>query len=484
MQPDYVLDPKGEVILVVHKPNAPFAEWWPPVIVHNASSRSATPVRRSTGWVDSTETELEDSARNVYDSHTDGESPAPEPATGTDNARIPLAMPCDGARASPGTMPNGSRSRNGCTNCRRRKRRCDEEKPACLWCTRTAAECIHPSTHSASTHVKFILSAAKNHYIVHFTMQAAKAAFLHMSLEDLIACEGKFRGVDRPDKLPAAAEDELYWETQGSVDSHISRTFAHWHSTVASESMRPMEVTLIQYYAEVISSSRVYIQTSNNPFSRFVPSGARESARTGPYYHSMSLAYKVRALKELQQRFNIADNADENLLTCLLMTSLEIAEGSQPAWLKHLQGAYALLDNFYTLLDPAILEFVLTYFRFRYIMMRTAGPKTMTELHEGGLSEFSEERVARPLVNADTHSSFVDAPSLATDEMIGCPMGIIHIINGITALSIAKGWETGDESHIRPYAQGQLFERRLMRLLLQNPKTPRLLFSNACPNMH
>ncbi|KAL5002030.1 hypothetical protein BDV10DRAFT_129370 [Aspergillus recurvatus] len=28
MEPDYVLDPRGEVILVVHKPNAPFAEWY------------------------------------------------------------------------------------------------------------------------------------------------------------------------------------------------------------------------------------------------------------------------------------------------------------------------------------------------------------------------------------------------------------------------------------------------------------------------
>ncbi|KAL4753693.1 hypothetical protein BDW72DRAFT_168407 [Aspergillus terricola var. indicus] len=29
MDPDYVLDPRGEVILVVQKPNAPFAEWYP-----------------------------------------------------------------------------------------------------------------------------------------------------------------------------------------------------------------------------------------------------------------------------------------------------------------------------------------------------------------------------------------------------------------------------------------------------------------------
>ncbi|KAL6233019.1 hypothetical protein BDW75DRAFT_232314 [Aspergillus navahoensis] len=28
MEPDYVLDPRGEVILVVYKPNAPFAEWY------------------------------------------------------------------------------------------------------------------------------------------------------------------------------------------------------------------------------------------------------------------------------------------------------------------------------------------------------------------------------------------------------------------------------------------------------------------------
>lgn len=39
---------------------------------------------------------------------------------------------------------HGSRSRDGCSNCRRRKRRCDESKPVCLTCRRTGADCIYP----------------------------------------------------------------------------------------------------------------------------------------------------------------------------------------------------------------------------------------------------------------------------------------------------------------------------------------------------
>jgi hypothetical protein len=179
------------------------------------------------------------------------------------------------------------------------------------------------------------------------------------------------------------------------------------------------------------------------------------------YYRSLSMNYKIRALRELQQRFDIAEQSEENLLTCLLMTTLEIAEGSQPAWLKHLQGAFALLENFYASIDPGVSKFVITYFRFRYIMMKTTEPKVFAGLHNGDSSDLCHDRIIGFLTETDATSPFFRASDNAVDELIGCSTEIVHIINEITALSVAMSRETTTDSRIRPHAEGQLFERRI-----------------------
>lgn len=222
--------------------------------------------------------------------------------------------------------------------------------------------------------------------------------------------------------------------------------------------------------AEVISSSRVYIQTDRNHFSSSVLprvlyrqgplrymvmalSAAEWSQRFDPHapsYRSISISYKIRALKELQERFSIAEHAEENLLTCLLMASLEIAEGSQPAWLKHLQGAFALLDNFSTSISSETSTFASTYFRFRYIMMETTGPKALTDFRQGASSG--------PLMVTD--ATFHN-PNSAIEELIGCPIEVVHIINQITAFSISVRSQPAQGTAIPPHAQGLMFERRL-----------------------
>ncbi|KAL3456157.1 fungal-specific transcription factor domain-containing protein [Aspergillus heterothallicus] len=364
-------------------------------------------------------------------------------------------------------MTSGSRSRNGCSSCRRRKRRCDEHKPVCLSCARTGAECIYPAPLSAATPARFIITVSHGHYFLPRPDEACKTSFLHMSPDELINCQEKFRCDDCPAQR---LSDESCRNGQASMDagSTIPPTLALCQFTPNSETSGPREVVLIQYYAEVISSSRVYIQTARNPFSSSVVprvlhrqgplrymvmalSTAEWSQRSdphGPSYRSISICYKIRALKELQERFSIAEHAEENLLTCLLMSSLEIAEGSQPAWLQHLQGAFALLDNFAAWINPEISTFASTYFRFRYIMMETTGPKVLNDFWQGSSS------APLMVIDATLHHR--------VEELIGCPIEVVDIINEITTFSITMRSGRG----ILPHAQGQLFERRLKHLAL------------------
>ncbi|RDW70921.1 BTB/POZ domain-containing protein [Aspergillus mulundensis] len=83
MQPDYVLDPRGKVILVVHKPNAPFAAWFPPVLC-STSSDPATSDPTRTNHENSTERDVGNNDSWGNGSTNDEESPALESETEKD----------------------------------------------------------------------------------------------------------------------------------------------------------------------------------------------------------------------------------------------------------------------------------------------------------------------------------------------------------------------------------------------------------------
>ncbi|EMT69844.1 Transcriptional activator protein UGA3 [Fusarium odoratissimum] len=120
-------------------------------------------------------------------------------------------------------MSGGSRSRDGCFNCRRRKRRCDEEKPTCRRCQRTGDDCIFPSPASASNPLKFIVAASNDHYLVPSDNQSH--SFLNLSPRELVA-------------ICNSSEGRIVW-TQESVPRSLS--------PFAFESGRSVEKALVQY---------------------------------------------------------------------------------------------------------------------------------------------------------------------------------------------------------------------------------------------
>ncbi|ENH70383.1 hypothetical protein FOC1_g10012308 [Fusarium oxysporum f. sp. cubense race 1] len=257
-------------------------------------------------------------------------------------------------------MSGGSRSRDGCFNCRRRKRRCDEEKPTCRRCQRTGDDCIFPSPASASNPLKFIVAASNDHYLVPSDNQSH--SFLNLSPQELVA-------------ICNSTEGRIVW-TQESVPRSLS--------PFAFESGRSVEKALVQY-------SRI---------------------------------------------------------TCVLLASLEIAHGSCPTWLRHLQGAFALLESFGSSIDPNVAEFVLQYFRFRYILMETTQPTHQDSLHQA-MAGLAKAEATLP------HSRNL------VDEQIGCSMDLVDIINEISSLS------THDISKDQLYATGQEIEQRLEDLSFQ-----------------
>ncbi|KAI8181222.1 hypothetical protein K4K51_002033 [Colletotrichum sp. SAR 10_75] len=152
---------------------------------------------------------------------------------------------------------------------------------------------------------------------------------------------------------------------------------------------------------EVISNSKVYVDTESNIFkSSVMPillsndgpllstvlalSAAewdRRGAHDGVDYGNSAIRYKGRALSQLRSSIMAETNAEENVLTCVLQASLEISAGSGPDWLLHLRGALAIMENHPGCVSANCAALALQYFRFRYILMKT------TENREPGRSD-------------------------------------------------------------------------------------------------
>jgi hypothetical protein len=167
---------------------------------------------------------------------------------------------------------------------------------------------------------------------------------------------------------------------------------------------------------------------------------AQNGIPDGKDYRGLSMQYKVRALHELQHTLLDSQGSEGNLLTCVLLASLEIAHGSCPTWLRHLQGALALLESFGNSIDSDVAEFVLQYFRFRYILMETTQPT-----HDDTVNQATSLARIEASLSSDTRN--------LVDEQIGCSMELVDIINEISSL--------GDMSKDQLYTKGHEIEQRI-----------------------
>ncbi|KAK1717486.1 hypothetical protein CaCOL14_004290 [Colletotrichum acutatum] len=344
---------------------------------------------------------------------------------------------------------NGTRSRTGCLDCRRRKRRCDEGKPKCASCRRHGVACVYVKS-SQSSPSKFLLSVASGHFIAPLESPASDS-FVNLRSDELaLVCQqyaDDSRGV-----LPSSQEHlmpALSWLPKSS--------------TLAGG----RESMMVQYYFEVISNSRVYVPSERNLFrtcvmpillssggplfSTVLALSAAEMVRRTPQdgvdYAGAAIRYKINALTQLQSKLDTALEAEENLLTCVLQASLEIAEGSRPSWLRHLRGALAIMDAHGDWITPECAALVLQYFRFRYILMKTTGCKAP---HPDGQTDDCDDaiqRLERLLPGQGTFQTI--------DPQIGCSMELVQLISMVSA-GAQKDGEYSEE--------GSRLERRIREL--------------------
>ena len=141
----------------------------------------------------------------------------------------------------------GSRSRDGCFSCRRRKRRCDEEKPICASCRRTGSDCVYPNSPSAPTPMKFIVATSPAHHMVPIKRSNRRASFLNLTPHDLEVICPKFQGADGQHESEIDDPVDLRWDSKVASDTRLLRIISPFSLTQTPESLRTLETALIQY---------------------------------------------------------------------------------------------------------------------------------------------------------------------------------------------------------------------------------------------
>lgn len=150
--------------------------------------------------------------------------------------------------------------------------------------------------------------------------------------------------------------------------------------------------------------------------------------------------YYDGAVNQLQLSLANSNDAEENILTCVLLSSFEISNGQRPTWLQHLNGAVAIHNHFSPFISRQCALFAYRYFGFRWILLETTMPPGTYPLEE---VTSKTSMTARLLQNLSTmlQQTIDTIPTVAMqsiDNNLGCSLEYLQIVNRISTLSALK----------------------------------------------
>ncbi|KAF9894419.1 hypothetical protein FE257_007922 [Aspergillus nanangensis] len=335
----------------------------------------------------------------------------------------------------------GTRSRSGCLECKGRKRRCGEEQPACRGCVARGLEC----------------SYIYNRHQAQFRFRISKGADPGIPVQK--RPHWHFIAFSMQDVETLAQRYQLPQESQSSQDepSCLERTLA-WLPIVEPDISLPLwpfdhhtelESQLYQYYLSVLCHARVFQDNERNRYRRLV---APHCQTRGPLWHAvislsandrqtkqshssvvnygrLALTHKLTSLELLRQSVGDSSAANENIMACLLLCSLEIASGNRPDWIQHAEGGSTILSTFPEVIDPEIWSFAYYYFHLRRTFLRTT---------EYGQTEYPPSSTPDALLLLPPPPSTHPRSTTEIQAHMGCSPGLLDLIAEITELTVLK----------------------------------------------
>lgn len=158
-------------------------------------------------------------------------------------------------------------------------------------------------------------------------------------------------------------------------------------------------------------------------------------------------AYYDNAINKLQLSLANPNDAEENILTCVLLSSFEISNGQRPAWLQHLNGAVAIHNHFAPFISQECALFAYQYFGFRWILLETTMPPGTYPLEEVTSATSMTAQLLQNL-SAMLQQTIDTVPTVAMqkiDNKLGCSLEYLQLVNRISTLSALKYHCQADE---------------------------------------
>ncbi|KAF2178035.1 hypothetical protein K469DRAFT_719204 [Zopfia rhizophila CBS 207.26] len=215
-----------------------------------------------------------------------------------------------------GIKPPAHRTKTGCLTCRKRKVKCDEEKPDCFRCRRLLMKCIWSEE---------VLEARAR--------QQQQAAMNGGAVNSLVR---------RTSSIPTISSDTQTFITEFPNADRFSVPYLHHFTSFCSRFLaypndaegNPFQQELVPLAAQ--SPALLYAMSAL---------AAGHMARGQPKHTMAAMKYYTMALRELNT--TLEDPAkvrlSSTLGTCLLLCVYEISHSDENLWFRHLQGARDLI---------------------------------------------------------------------------------------------------------------------------------------------
>lgn len=322
------------------------------------------------------------------------------------------------------------RTRTGCLCCRRRRKKCDEQRPRCGACVRLRFNCNYDLVLNWQEGNQ-ILVLDHLHSPCNFLslLRANVTQFLVSGYADMEFYNAitKCQSISVSKFFPTTRKCKLQLEN-GLSNGNGPRDKEEEH--------------LFEYYVEVICRRKVFSDSlfnefravtiprsgmSSSLFQSIMAIAASDMERNNParsdYYRLLTLKYQNNAIDLL---YNSLDNPDPKCMTVLIITiiilcSLEIGDNATGRWVNHLQEACLVMQSIEDeqILSSTVLLFGYRYFALRYYLL-------LTTLNQEHYLKFTSNTPLRMI------ESFFDSNII--DHLFGCCPKLIFLIHNIVKL--------------------------------------------------
>lgn len=362
-------------------------------------------------------------------------------------------------RSSPIPHPNLrglKKSRNGCANCRRRRKKCDGHKPICRACSRLKLHCSYERQLNWSKHRQYTLDKYDQKELKQ-NCRKVDVDSLHLINFSLFEVSLSYQTNDMSTPLSR----EIQTDEEQKCDSIVSSMHLVLDSNCASnegeelcERFHLNEKCLFENYREKTSCIKTFGECDDIPNDfrdLIVPESLRFPALyqvvlalssldlmkhelmfpnpRKPYitaYYYLYVKYHTMSINTLYQILDDFDITkiimmEQLAITIVALCSSEISNKGNRSWVRHLKESAMIFSALpeKQILASRTLKFAYRYFLLRYILL-------LTTLKGKKMDDFIKE-TGMPIIN----SLFEDDQ---VNPMLGCSPKLIMLIFRITLL--------------------------------------------------